>query len=300
MSPSVRPPAVAGSFYPAGPEGLARVVDRLLAAAGPPALDAMPEALIVPHAGYAYSGPVAASAYAALRPFAGSLRRAVVVGPAHFVPLSGIAVPAAEAWSTPLGEVPIDDELRTAAARAGAAVDDEPHAPEHSIEVQLPFLQRLLGPEVPVLPVAVGVTRAEDVARALESVWRAEGSIVVVSTDLSHYHDRETARRLDRHTAEAVVAVDPQAIGPGDACGAFALRGALELARRLGLSVRLLDLRTSADTAGDPSSVVGYGAFAVVAGADEAEVTRRGPESATRPSGSRRRSRRSGLPPGSA
>jgi AmmeMemoRadiSam system protein B len=299
VSRRVRPPAVAGSFYPAGPEGLARVVDRLLAAAEPAVPGARPEALIVPHAGYAYSGPVAATAYATLRPFVESIRRAVVIGPAHFVPLSGTAVPASEAWSTPLGEMPIDDELRTAAVGAGATVDDEPHAPEHSIEVQLPFLQRLIGPEAPVLPIAVGLAQAEDVAEVLSSLWRADGSIVLVSTDLSHYHDRETARRLDRRTAEAVVAVDPEALGPEDACGVFALRGVLALARRLGLDVRLLDLRTSADTAGDPSSVVGYGAFAIGSAAHEGRVTRRERASATRPSGSRRSVRRPGSSPGS-
>ncbi len=298
MSRRVRPPAVAGSFYPAGPEGLARVVDRLLAAAEAPELETPPEALIVPHAGYAYSGPVAATAYATLRPFASSIRRVVVLGPAHFVPLAGTAVPAAEAWGTPLGEVPIDDELRAAAVGAGAAVDDDPHAPEHSIEVQLPFLQRLLWPEVPVLPIAVGLTPAEDVAGLLSGLWEADGSIVLVSTDLSHYRDRETARRLDRRTADAVLAADPAAIGPEDACGAFALRGALETARRLGLRVRLLDLRTSADTAGDPTSVVGYGAFAI--GGRDSELTPRERAEGTRPSRPRRSTRRSGSPPGSA
>ncbi len=258
----VRPPAAAGTFYPADPAGLASLVDGLLAGAPAAVPERRPGCLVVPHAGYVYSGPVAATAYALLRGSAGSVRRVALFGPAHFVPLRGAAVPEAEAWATPLGEVAVDGGLRDLAVACGAEVDDQPHAPEHSLEVQLPFLLRVLGPEVGILPVAVGVSGAAEVADLMAAV-RGGCDLLLVSTDLSHYHDDATAKRLDRRTAEAVVAGDPGAIGPEDACGAFALRGIVELARREELPVRLLDLRTSADTAGDPWRVVGYGAFAV-------------------------------------
>ncbi len=267
-APRVRFPTAAGSFYPAETVELARTVDELLAAAEAPEEGApAPEALVVPHAGYEYSGPVAASAYVLLRPGADAAKRVVVLGPAHFAPLRGAAVPGADTWGTPLGEVPVDVDLRDAAARAGAAIDDRPHAPEHSLEVQLPFLQRLLGAGLTVLPVAVGLASPVEVANLIAAVRGAPGVLVVVSTDLSHYFDHKTACRLDRRTADAILARNPEAIGPEDACGAFALRGLVEHARRSGLEVTLLDLRTSADTAGDPSRVVGYGAFALHASA---------------------------------
>jgi AmmeMemoRadiSam system protein B len=220
-----------------------------------------PEALIVPHAGYAYSGPVAASAYALLRAHAERIRRVVLLGPAHFVPLRGAAVPSSGTWSTPLGEVLVDPELREAALEAGTFADDGPHAPEHALEVQLPFLQRVLADGFTVLPIAVGMTSPEEVAELIAAL-RAE-ALLVVSSDLSHYHDDATAKRLDRRTADAVCGRDPSRIGLDDACGVYALRGIVEHARRADLDVELLDLRTSADTAGDASRVVGYGAFAL-------------------------------------
>lgn len=271
----MRQPAAAGTFYPGSADELASTVDGLLEGAigasgtrggtAPPAEPGgVPEALIVPHAGYVYSGPVAASAYALLRGVAGAIRRVAVLGPAHFMSLGGTAVPAADAWRTPLGEVPIDAELRDAAARSGASVDDLPHEPEHSIEVQVPFLQRVLRGDFGLLPVAVGVSAPAEVADLI-GVLR-ERALIVVSTDLSHYHDDATARRLDRGTADAVLARDPSAIGADDACGVYALRGIVEHARRSDLRVELLDLRTSADTVGDPRRVVGYGAFSLRAG----------------------------------
>jgi AmmeMemoRadiSam system protein B len=255
----IRDAAVAGTFYPAEASALGAAVDELLEGASSPEGVGTPSAIVVPHAGYDYSGPVAASAFALLR--GREIARVAILGPAHFVPLRGTAVPSARAWRTPLGEVPIDEELRSLASTCGSAVEDSPHEPEHSLEVQLPFLQRAIGDRLAVLPVAVGVSRAGEVADLIGAL-RA-GAFVVVSTDLSHYQDDVTAKRLDRRTAEAVVARDPDAIGPEDACGVYALRGLVEFARREGLTVRLLDLRTSADTAGDPWRVVGYGAFAV-------------------------------------
>jgi AmmeMemoRadiSam system protein B len=259
MGAAVREPAAAGTFYPADPDVLGATVDDLLADASAPAGTPEPGALIVPHAGYAYSGPVAATGYALLR--GRPVDRVALLGPAHFVALHGAAVPAADAWRTPLGEVAIDAELREMAAREGVRVDDGPLEPEHSLEVQLPFLQRGLAGPVSVLPVAVGAFPAGELASLIAALM--DRALVIVSTDLSHYHDDATAKRLDRRTADAVLARAPDSIGPEDACGSQALRGIVELARRETLEIRLLDLRTSADTAGDPWRVVGYGAFAV-------------------------------------
>jgi MEMO1 family protein len=249
-----RPAAVAGTFYPASPRRLARAVDGLLDAVDVPAGEPAPAALIVPHAGYRFSGPVAASAYARIRghPF----RRVLVLGPAHFVPVDGLAVPSAEAFQTPLGPVPVD----TTGLRV--EVCDRAHTDEHSIEVQLPFLQRVLPPGWTLAPVAVGDGPASAVADALDEVTDPT-TLTIVSTDLSHYQDADAARRLDRATADAVVARDPDALGDRSACGLFALRGLLHWAGRRDLAVHLLDLRNSADTAGNESRVVGYGSFAV-------------------------------------
>jgi AmmeMemoRadiSam system protein B len=234
-------------------------VDGLLEGAVVDVAGPAPLALVVPHAGYVYSGPVAASAYALLR--GRTLERVAILGPAHFVPLRGAAVPSSEAWRTPLGDLPVDTWLRELAVAAGAVVEDDAHAPEHAVEVQLPFLQRLADDGLSVLPVAVGVAEPAAVAGLIAALL--PHALVVVSTDLSHYEDNATAKRLDRRTADAVIARDPDAIGRGDACGSFALRGLVELAGRTDLEISLLDLRTSADTAGDPWRVVGYGAFAV-------------------------------------
>jgi AmmeMemoRadiSam system protein B len=255
---TVRQPVVAGSFYPAGTGELAETVERLLAAAPRPRLSGVLRALVAPHAGYVFSGPVAASAYATLgreRAFS----RVALFGPSHFTPLRGVAVSGADGWRTPLGTVPVDGELRTAAVSWGGVVDDEPHAADHALEVELPFLQLALGEDLRVLPVAVG-DALEDAAAVVAAV--SADALVVVSTDLSHYHDDATARRLDRRTADAVVALHADAITDGDACGAGALRALLVHAGRAGWSCAELDIRTSADTAGDRRRVVGYGAFA--------------------------------------
>jgi hypothetical protein len=259
VSRDLRLPAAAGTFYPDDPAELTRLVDGLLREATA-SVEARPWGIVVPHAGYRYSGPVAATAYASAGVRAADVRRLLLLGPAHFVALEGCVVPAAAAWRTPLGEVPIDDELRADALAVGCAMDDEPHAPEHAIEVQLPILQRIVGDALSILPIAVGATQPSEVAALLAGV---EADLVVVSTDLSHYLDAEAARAADRRTAEAVVARDVEAIGPMDACGVFALRGAVAFARETGRPIRLLDIRTSGDTGGDPHRVVGYGAFAI-------------------------------------
>jgi AmmeMemoRadiSam system protein B len=255
-----RSPAVAGRFYPREPVRLAGTVDRLLDAVEVPDGEALAAAYVVPHAGYVFSGPTAAHVFARLRRQAGRIDRVVLIGPAHFVPLVGCAVPAATSWATPLGELPVAD---TAGLAGHATVDDAPHAPEHSLEVQLPFLQRALGRTVPVLPVAVGRAAPATVAAAIRAAAATgPGSVVLCSTDLSHYLDLAAAVERDARTAAAVTALAPERIGVRDACGVFALRGLLAWARDAGLRAELLDLATSADTAGDPSRVVGYGAFA--------------------------------------
>jgi AmmeMemoRadiSam system protein B len=258
----VREPVVAGTFYPSGPDELRSTVEEYIERARP-AAGSPPKAIVAPHAGYVYSGAVAASAYARVAPLRGRVERVVLLGPAHRVPLRAIAAPGADALATPLGPLPVDIAARDRLVGAGSVVvSDEAHTGEHSLEVQLPFLQVALG-DVRVLPLAVGRVPAPAVADVLDAVWGSDETLIVVSTDLSHYHDDATATELDRRTAAAVVARDVEALEPGDACGVFPLRGLLAAARRHGLDVELLDRRTSGDISGDTDRVVGYGAFAL-------------------------------------
>jgi AmmeMemoRadiSam system protein B len=266
----VRPPAVAGAFYPGDPESLMSALRRCFAGALPaedtgplPKALPVPKALIVPHAGYVYSGPVAATAYRRLTPARSSIRHVVLLGPSHRVPLRGIAVPSADAFATPLGLVPVDGVARTLALGVPIVqIDDLAHAGEHSLEVQLPFLQFVLD-EFDVLPLVAGPCPPLDVARLLDAVWGGPDTVVILSTDLSHYLRYADALAQDRRTADAVVACESQALHDRDACGVVGLRGLLEAVRSRHLSVRELDLRNSGDTAGDRLSVVGYGAFSV-------------------------------------
>jgi MEMO1 family protein len=256
-----RPPAVAGTFYPADARQLTTEVRAHLAAgardAGPP-----PKALVAPHAGYVYSGPVAGSAFRTLEPIAARLRCVVLLGPSHFVPLAGLALPAWDAFATPLGEVPVAaDVVRALAALPQVTVADPPHAREHALEVELPFLQTLLG-DFELVPLTVGEAEPDEVAAVLDVVWGGEETLVVVSSDLSHYLDYATARRRDAATSAAIVALDERRIGVDDACGRNPLRGLLAAARQRRLAARQLDLRSSGDTAGPRDAVVGYGAFA--------------------------------------
>jgi MEMO1 family protein len=266
--PRVRPAAMAGSFYPADPAELEAMVRGELAEAvarRPPDDDRPPpHALVVPHAGYVYSGPIAASAYARVLPRRDEVTRVVLLGPNHTVPLRAMALPSVDALATPLGLVPVDLVARDAlVGRPGVVVADRPHAQEHSLEVHLPFLQVVLGEGWSVVPVVVGQVPVGEVADLLEVLWGGPETLVVVSTDLSHFHDQGTAEGLDAATAAAVVARRWHDIAPDRACGAFPLRGLLAEAERRGLPVELLDLRTSGDTAGDQHRVVGYGAFMV-------------------------------------
>jgi AmmeMemoRadiSam system protein B len=257
-----RPPAVAGLFYPDRPDDLRASLARAFADAVRPDPDALPpKAIIVPHAGYVYSGSVAASAYLRLGPSRATISRVVVLGPSHRVYLNGLAVPSHDLFDTPLGAIPIDVDLRSRVQHVpGVVIDDEPHRQEHSLEVQLPFLQTVLD-EFRLLPFSVGDATASQVAAALEIVWGGAETLVVISTDLSHYEPYETARQLDARTAAAIVAGGT--IGDRDACGARPLRGLLKVVDERHMAVEQLDLRNSGDTAGDRNRVVGYGSFAV-------------------------------------
>jgi len=260
----MRPPAVAGRFYPADPVALAELVDGLVAGVAVPDGEPPADGYVVPHAGLRYSGPTAAQVYARLARSADGIERIVLLGPAHYVPLEGCAAPAAAHWRTPLGQVPVDTRVVRALAAAGWVVlDDLPHAPEHSLEVQLPFLQRVLRPGTPLVPVAVGQSSVDDVAAVISAALAAgPGTVVLASTDLSHYLEDGAARQQDARTADAVLNLEPGRIGVRDACGVYGLRGLVGWARAGGLTPTLLHLCTSAETAGDPSRVVGYGAFA--------------------------------------
>lgn len=256
---AVRPPAVAGMFYPADPAQLSREVRGFVEAAQPARLH--PKALIVPHAGYVYSGPVAGSAYATLKDIAPRIRRVVLLGPTHRIPVIGLALPDAEAFDTPLGRIALDlDGMRTVARLPQVSVNGNAHALEHSIEVQLPFLQTLLG-EFTLIPLTVGDASAEEVAEVLEAVWGGDETLIVISSDLSHYLPYAAAQFVDSKTADDIAGMHPR-IGLEQACGGIPVNGLLLAAQSHHLAPHLLDLRNSGDTAGDRTRVVGYAAFA--------------------------------------
>jgi hypothetical protein len=254
--------AVAGLFYPGTPSELGRAVDDALAgAAGRGAAGDVPKALIVPHAGYVYSGPVAAEAYARLEPARGVIERVVILGPCHRVPVRGLALPAAAAFETPLGTLRVDaDAVRAIADLPQVVASAAAHAEEHAIEVQLPFLQRTLG-DVAIVPLVVGAASADEVADVLERLWGGAETLIVISSDLSHYHRYEDAQAIDAATVRAILALAPE-LDHEQACGATPIAGLLEVARRRGLSPQLVDLRNSGDTAGDKRRVVGYASLA--------------------------------------
>lgn len=258
----VRPAAVAGAFYPADSQKLAAEVTALLDTAGGTARAAdAPKAIIAPHAGYVYSGPIAASIYARLAPLRGQIRRVVLLGPAHRVWIAGLALPGVTAFASPLGDIEIDGDAVTAiTGLPQVSVRADAHAREHSLEVQLPFLQSVLG-TFRLVPLVVGDATADEVADVLDALWGGEETLIVVSSDLSHYLDYRSARRADAETARAIVALEPLH-SHEQACGATPINGLLALARRRGMKAEQIDLRNSGDTAGDRSRVVGYGAFA--------------------------------------
>ncbi len=255
----IRAPAVAGTFYPAAAEPLSGQVDQYLRAAV--SEHAVPKAIIAPHAGYVYSGPIAGTAYAALAPARDVIRRVVLLGPSHRVAFRGLAASSATAYSTPLGDVPLDRVALDAALKlAQVHVRDEAHAEEHGLEVHLPFLQCVLG-SFALVPLVVGHASPEEVDQVLDLLWGGPETLIVISSDLSHYHQYGAARRLDAAASRAIETLRGDELSDQQACGHQPLRGLLSRARKLDLRATTLDLRNSGDTAGGHDRVVGYGAY---------------------------------------
>ena len=259
----VRPAAVSGSFYPGERAALVRMVDHLLSeAAASAGSGPLPKAIIVPHAGYVYSGAVAASAYAGLRGRSAGIKRVILLGPAHRLPVRGLALPAAERFVTPLGAIDVDQDAASAILRLPqVTVSEAAHAREHSLEVQLPFLQQVLK-AFRILPLAVGDATPSEVAEVIEILWGGPETLIVISTDLSHYLPYQAARETDGRTVEAILALDGEPVGGAEACGSAPVRGLILAARKHRLRAQLLDLRNSGDTAGGREEVVGYAAMA--------------------------------------
>jgi len=261
QSIKIRPPAVAGMFYPLDRGELVQKIEEYLGqvkAGGPP-----PKAIIAPHAGYIYSGPVAASVYASLKPVRERIKKVVLLGPAHRVYLEGLALPDATVFATPLGEIEIDQNLVQKIRKLPQVrVMPSAHVQEHSLEVHLPFLQTLLA-EFTLLPLVVGDADKEQVAEVLTAVWGGDETLIVISSDLSHYHDYHTARQLDAATSTAIKNLQIEEIGPEQACGCRPMSGLLHLAKRKNMEIRVIDVRNSGDTAGGRDRVVGYGAYSV-------------------------------------
>lgn len=263
---SIRPPAVAGTFYPGDAASLQDELATCLAASSVPASGTsaagMLKAIIVPHAGYIYSGGTAGQAYALLAPLAARIRRVILLGPCHRVSVRGIAAPAVQAFATPLGSVPLDRAALDALADLPQMVaSDAAHAQEHSLEVQLPFLQTVLG-SFKLVPLAVGDASAADVAEVLERLWDGPETLIVISSDLSHFHGYREAQAIDQVTAAHILALE-QLTSFEQACGALPINGLLAVARRRGLGIERVAQCNSGDTAGDKSRVVGYASFAL-------------------------------------
>jgi AmmeMemoRadiSam system protein B len=254
---AVRDPAVAGMFYPANPRKLREMVSVFLREAnssGP-----TPKALILPHAGYIYSGPVAASGYVRLINARDRIKRVVLIGPSHFVDFDGLAASSADAFASPLGEVAVDQTaIKAALNLPQVELFERAHTREHSLEVHLPFLQTILD-DFLLVPLAAGDANPALVGEVLDAFWGGPETVVIVSSDLSHYYNYETARRLDEETTRAIEELHP--VGHGQACGRVPINGLLYVASRRGLVVKTVDLRNSGDTAGPHDSVVGYGCY---------------------------------------
>ncbi len=263
VTETVRAPAVARTFYPASASELARTVDRLLAAVAVDPAAPCPKALIVPHAGYIYSGPIAASAFARVAPHGDRIERVVLVGPAHRVHVDGLVTPGASRVSTPLGELIVDETALR--ALPGITANPTAHAREHSLEVELPFLQRV-APRAKLVMLAGTRAKPEVVGATLEALWGGPETLIVISSDLSHYLPYAHGRTVDEDTCARIVALDASIAGD-EACGSIGINGLLWVARRKQLRVELVDLRSSGDTAGSRDEVVGYAAFALYEGA---------------------------------
>lgn len=260
-SQHIRRPALAGTFYAATADGLNTQVDQSFARRVTTDVEP-PKALVAPHAGLVYSGPIAATAYATLRPDAPAIERIVLLGPSHHFGFDGFVIPAATMWQTPLGNVVLDrPTLQGLSGRADVRISDEAHAPEHSLEVHLPFLQRVCG-AFTLVPILVGQITPVQGAALLRQVWGGPETRVVISSDLSHFFSLPHAREVDAASTAVIEALDADAMLRADACGRYPVAALLHEAKRRGMHMATLDVRTSADTAGDPTRVVGYGSYA--------------------------------------
>lgn len=265
MEPVIRQTAVAGMFYPDNPEELQATIDHYLREAEVSQEDQLkvqtPKALIVPHAGYVYSGPVAAGAYVRLEASRDIIRRVILLGPSHRVAFSGMATSSADYFATPLGSIPIDKQaIHEITSLTQVQLLDQAHSQEHSLEVQLPFLQRVLD-DFTLVPIVVGDADPDSVDAVLETLWGGPETLIVISSDLSHYHSYVTAQQMDRRTSNAIESMQPDDIHYDDACGRNPVNGLLVAARKHGLQATTIDLRNSGDTAGSKDRVVGYGAY---------------------------------------
>jgi len=274
---TVRPAAVAGAFYPGGQSALSRTVQALLAdaASAVDASAATPKAIIVPHAGYIYSGATAALAYARLSSARSRIRRVILLGPVHRVPVRGLALPGADAFATPLGDIEIDQAAVAAlAALPQVRVSSAAHTREHSLEVQLPFLQSVLD-DFRLVPLAVGDATPTEVAQVLETLWGGPETLIVISSDLSHFLPYRDAQTVDRETVQDIMDLHGT-LTHEQACGGTPVNGLLLVASRLRLQPQLLGLCNSGDTAGDKSRVVGYAALAFMepSGTDRSDAQR--------------------------
>lgn len=257
---TIRPPAVAGAFYPDSASALSAFVSELLEDS--PERDLSPKVLVVPHAGYIYSGPTAATAYRLLEPLKNKIRRVVLLGPAHRVPFEGMALPDAEAFATPLGDINLDTKAMDALLQFGHVQKfDAAHTHEHSLEVQCPFLQKTLN-NFKLIPIVVGDASPLAIAEVLNYLWGGDETLIIISTDLSHFHNYEEANYRDNLTVKAIEQLSSSLTG-GQACGCYPLNGMLKVAEQRGMEVITLDVCNSGDTAGDKDRVVGYGAFVI-------------------------------------
>jgi len=260
---NIRLPAVSGSFYPDNPEILEAMLEGYLQQVTVTATDKVPKAMIVPHAGYIYSGEIAASAYARLRAKRSTIKRVVLIGPSHKVGFTGLAVSHADAFKTPLGDIPLDTQAIASLANFPFVnYKEEAHLYEHSLEVQLPFLQMTLD-SFQLIPIVAGDCPAKQIEQVLELFYAKDNTLIVISSDLSHFHDYATAQRLDRETSKKIERLDYQHLDYESACGRVPISGLLALAQKKSLQVETIDLRNSGDTAGDKSRVVGYGAYVI-------------------------------------
>lgn len=259
--PAQRQPAVAGTFYPASAQKLHHMLVQYLNDAKSDAK--VPKAIIVPHAGYIYSGPVAATAYARLKKAHNRITRVVIIGPSHRVAFRGLAISRTESFVTPLGAIPVDHEaLQTIVHLPFVEYIEQAHTYEHSLEVHLPFLQEMLD-NFKIVPIVAGDASAEQVSQVIDALWGGDETLIVISSDLSHYHDYLTAQQLDRSTSKVIEQLQYEQLDFESACGRVPVSGLLKLAREKSLSVKTIDLRNSGDTAGDKNRVVGYGAYVI-------------------------------------